>query len=343
MAKLALAAKTRALVLLAASFYLPSGLCDAPQVRSEWVSSQLMAFPALPLEGINYRALKFEYALDGRAEIDRLEERQESITCAGAPRLNTYLEVHYRGPKVLFRVTDTSRDKVLLLREQPADGTIHYGQGSCHPEPVQARFERERARFLAQLQDHTVAQVERELSDFMATDAALGYQPLRFPLFSIEASDPVFERINQSFYRARDALELHAEYGVTIEAEDMLRTVAKSWETELEALGDDPNLRAVRQALHRNLVAVYFFLHQFDPARRHDARALSLGMSPDASWQKRILAQERHYILSTKAADDPVLLANLYRLGQNALQEATLERVDMEELEKGSEAASRTY
>lgn len=303
------------------------------EVKSVVVDARLMKFPSISLDGIAYDALTFEYAVDGGVEVVAINTAMETLQCGGQSRQHHYLAVDYRGPEVIFRVTDQRKNRVLLLQKIDTDGTYAYGQGACEDNgDLNARFQQGKSIWQTELKNKLLARARTQMEEFMQKNTTLHYADLRFPLFYFSADGSRYESLNRAFDRARDAFDLSVQFGITQEADDMLQLVAATWEKDLIATAavktPPPDSDKVRLALHRNLTYVYLFLRKFDLARRHDAMALSKGMPEQESQQALILENERRTILSPQVSANVVLTANLFRYGQNVIREAQLVEVD---------------
>ncbi len=302
------------------------------EVKSVMVDARLMKFPGFSIDGIDYDALTFEYGSEGGVEVVAVQEALETLQCSGQPQQKPYLKVDYRGPEVIFRIRDERRNRVLLLQKLDTNGTYDFGQGVCGESgDLAARFEREKNAWLASMKQQLLATAHKQMQAYMENNSALAYEDLRFPLFYFGGDGSGFTEVNQAFDRAREAFDITLQYGITHEADLALIEVAKVWEKEVAAItnAQDPTPEAdrVRLALHRNLSQVYLFVRKFDLARRHDAMALAKGMAEFDSQQARILEHERRTILSPQVAANLVLTANLYRYGQNAMQDKQLQEV----------------
>jgi hypothetical protein len=305
----------------------------APLVKSVAVDARAMKFPSISLDGISYESLQFEYAARGKVAFTTVNAAMETLQCAGKPHQNHYLAVDYRGPEVIFRIKDQRKNRVLLLQKQPTDGTYLYGQGVCNGNAgLKERLEKEKPALLAALNDQVMAAARAEMQTYIANNTVLDYEDLNFPLFYFSASGSRYDSMNRAFDRAREAFGLSMEFGITKEADDILKLVAATWERELNAITGSKSPTAddevVSLALHRNLTQVHFFLRRYDQARRHDALALAKGMPAGESRQALILEHERRTILSPQVAANIVLTANLYRFGKNVIREARLVEVD---------------
>jgi len=256
----------------------------------------------------------------------------ETLQCNGQARQNHYLAIDYRGPEVIFRITDQRKNRVLHLQKLNTDGTYAYGQGVCDSnKDLKARFDSEKLSWQAGLNKQLLAAARAQMDGYIRQETALSYEDLQLPLFYFSAEGARFENLNQAFDHVREAFDLSVQFGITKEADDMLKLAAATWEKELARLLDDKSqshAERIKLALHRNLSGVYLFIRKYDLAMRHDALAISQGMSKDESLQKRILEHERRTILSPQVAADVVLTANLYRYGQNAIRDAKLVEVD---------------
>lgn len=304
-----------------------------PVIKSVTVDARAMKFPGISLDGISYEALSFEYGVRGKVEFAAVNAGLETLQCKGQAHQNHYLAVDYRGPEVIFRIKDQRKDRVLLLQKIPTDGTYSYGHGICGSNSgLKERFEKEKPALLAKLNDQVLAAARAQMETYIARDTALDYEDLNFPLFYFSASGSRYDSMNRAFDRAREAFDLSLQFGITKEADDILKLVSATWERDVNAIAASKNPAAedeqVILALHRNLTQVYFFLRRYDQARRHDALALAKGMAASESRQALILEHERRTILSPQVAANIVLTANLYRFGQNYIREARLVEVD---------------
>lgn len=300
----------------------------AQQVKMVTVESQLMRFPGISIDGVDYSALLFEYAHQGQAEIVASELRVESLSCADEPVVREHLSIAYRGPEVIFRISDQRNDRVLLLRQLDTSGTVEYGVGNCNATDVEAEFNAQKQPWLKVLTEELLVSARDEMQQYVQTEVALAYESLMFPLFYIASDGGAFYEVNQAFDLARMAFDLNLEFGATVEAEQQLSAAAGVWESKLKDLPSPRNSEAaglaVHQALHRNLSAVYLFLGNFEQARRNDALAIARGMNAEESLQDLISAHERRYVLSPQVAGNIVLKVNLYRYGQNAMADAQI-------------------
>lgn len=302
------------------------------EVKSVMVDAKLMKFPGFSIDGVDYDALVFEYGAQGGVEVAAMNDALETLQCNGQAKQNSYLAVDYRGPEVIFRIKDMRKNRVLLLQQLDTNGTYAYGQGNCGDRVnLRARFEQEQNSWQTSMKQKLMAAARKQMETYMAENATLGYEELRFPLFYFSGDGSAIQTLNQAFDRAQKAFDISMEAGITHEADEMLIEVAKIWEKELSALANrkesSAELDPVRLALHRNLTQVYLFVRKFDLARRNDAMALSKGMAEADSVQKRILDYERRAILSPQVAANLVLTANLYRYGQNAMMDKQLVEV----------------
>lgn len=303
------------------------------EVKSVAVDARVMKFPGISLDGISYEALSFEYGVRGKVEFTTVNAALETLQCNGRSQQNHYLAVDYRGPDIIFRIKDERKNKVLLLQKLDTDGTYEYGQGVCDGNAgLQARFEKEKPELLTKINKQILKASLKQMENYIANNAVLDYEDINFPLFYFSADGSRYESLNRGFDRAREAFALSTQFGITKEADDILRLVAATWEKEANAIAAAKNQsaedEAVSLALHRNLTQVNFFLRKYDMARRHDAMAISKGMPEEESRQALILEHERRTILSPQVANNIVLTANLYRFGQNAIREARLVEVD---------------
>lgn len=302
-------------------------------VKSVPVDARIMRFPGISLDGITYEALSFEYGTRGNTEVREINAALETLQCNGQSRQNHYLAVDYRGPEIIFRIKDERKNRVLLLQKLATDGTYEYGQGVCDGNAgLKTRFEQEKSALLATLDQKIKKAALTEMETYIQSNTALDYENINFPLFYFSADGSRYESLNRAFDRAREAFALSTQFGITKEADDLLKLLAATWEKEAaniaaakSASSDD---ELVSLALHRNLTQVYFFLRKFDMARRHDAMAVSKGMPEEESRQALILEHERRTILSPQVSANVVLTANLYRFGQNSIREAQLVEVD---------------
>jgi hypothetical protein len=302
-------------------------------VKSVPVDARVMKFPGISLDGITYEALSFEYGMRGHVEMRTINAALETLQCNGQTRQNHYLAVDYRGPEIIFRIKDERKNRVLLLQKLDTDGTYEYGQGVCDGNAgLKARFEQEQSTLLAALDKQVKNAALTQMETYIQNNTALDYEDLNFPLFYFSADGSRYESLNRAFDRARDAFALSTQFGITKEADDLLKLVAATWEKEANniaaAKSPAPEDELVSLALHRNLAQVYFFLRKYDMARRHDAMAVSKGMPEEESRQALILEHERRTILSPQVAGNVVLTANLYRFGRNSIREARLVEVD---------------
>lgn len=302
-------------------------------VKSVPVDARIMRFPGISLDGITYEALSFEYGTRGNTEVREINAALETLQCNGQSRQNHYLAVDYRGPEIIFRIKDERKNRVLLLQKLATDGTYEYGQGVCDGNAgLKTRFEQEKSALLATLDQKIKKAALTEMETYIQSNTALDYENINFPLFYFSADGSRYESLNRAFDRAREAFALSTQFGITKEADDLLKLVAATWEKEAaniaaaKSVSSDDEL--VSLALHRNLTQVYFFLRKFDMARRHDAMAVSKGMPEEESRQALILEHERRTILSPQVSANVVLTANLYRFGQNSIREAQLVEVD---------------
>lgn len=303
------------------------------EVKSVTVESQFMRFPGISIDSVDYNALRFEYAYQGQAEVLAVEARTESMVCAGQSVAKRYLSINYQGPEVIFRIVDTRRNQPLLLQQLDTSGSTDYGARGCDTlSDVAGDFDVHKQTWLAALTEEIMAGAREQMEQYVQDNVALGYESLMFPLFYVAADGSGYTEVNQAFDRARAAFDLNLEFGVTMEAHEQMAAAARVWESQLEQLlrqrKADPVSTEIRQALHRNLTAVYLFLGNFEQARRNDALAVARGMSAQDSLQELILTHERRYILSPKVAGNLVLMANLYRHGQNAVRDAQLVESD---------------
>lgn len=302
-------------------------------IKSVPVDARVMKFPGISLDGIAYEALSFAYGMQGKVEVRAIITALETLQCNGQARQNHYFVVDYRGPDIIFRIKDERKNRLLLLQKLDTDGTYEYGQGVCDGNAgLQARFEQEKPALLAALDQQVKRAALAQMEAFIQSDTALDYEDLNFPLFYFSAEGSRYESLNRAFDHAREAFALSTQFGITKEADDLLRLVAATWEKEASTIAAAKSPAAendlVSLALHRNLTQVYFVLRKYEMARRHDAMAISKGMPEEESRQALILEHERRTILSPQVAANIVLTANLYRFGQNAIREARLVEVD---------------
>lgn len=303
------------------------------EVKSVMLDARLMKFPGFSIDGIDYDALTFEYGTQGGVEVVAINDGVETLSCNGQPKQNHYLAVDYRGPEVIFRIQDQRKNRVLLLQQLDTNGTYAYGQGVCDNNAnLRARFDQGKNAWLTSMKQQLLAEARKQMETYMQDNSALAYEEIRFPLFYFSADGSRFQELNQAFDRAREAFDLTMQFGITVEADEALIEVAKVWEKEVAALTNaksaGPDADPIRLALHRNLTQVYLFVRKFDLARRHDAMAISRGMMAEDSQQSLILDYERRTILSPQVAANLVLTANLYRYGQNAMQDKQLMEVE---------------
>jgi hypothetical protein len=302
------------------------------EVKSVMVDAKLMKFPGFSIDGVDYDALVFEYGAQGGVEVAAVNDALETLQCGGQSKQNSYISVDYRGPEVIFRIKDMRKNRVLLLQQLDTNGAYAYGQGNCGDRVnLRARFEQEQDAWQTSMRQQLLAAARKQMETYMAENATLDYEELRFPLFYFSGDGSGIQTLNQAFDRAQKAFDISMEAGITHEADEALIEVAKVWEKELSTLANRKESAAeldpVRLALHRNLSQVYLFVRKFDLARRNDAMALSKGMAEIDSVQKRILDYERRAILSPQVAANLVLTANLYRYGQNAMMDKQLVEV----------------
>lgn len=322
-------------VLGISAVWVLSGLALAASVpvKSVPVDARVMRFPGISLDGITYEALSFSYGVRGHVEVREINAALETLQCNGQSRQNHYLALDYRGPEIIFRIKDERKNRVLLLQKLATDGTYEYGQGICDGNAgLKNRFEQEKSSLLATLDQKIKKAALNEMETYIQENTALDYEDLNFPLFYFSADGSRYESLNRAFDRARDAFALSTQFGITKEADDLLKLVAATWEKEANNIAASksgaPEDELISLALHRNLSQVYFFLRKYDMARRHDAMAVSKGMPEEESRQTLILEHERRTILSPQVANNVVLTANLYRFGRNSIREAQLVEVD---------------
>ena len=302
------------------------------EVKSITVESQLMRFPGISLDGINYGTIDYEYAQQGDSQVIALERETETLTCNGNVTQNPYLRVRYQGPDIIFRITDRRRDRVLLLQALDTTGSVEFASGQCnHGINLEMQFSQQKALWLNNLNQQLLSGAQEKMKAFIQADVALSYESLMFPLFYFERAGNGLNEANLAFDQARVAFDLNLEFGLTQEAREQLSNAADVWQAKAQQISQAARLSANDQrvllALYRNLTVVQLFLANFEQARRCDALAMARGMPADESLQPIILSHERRYILSPLVAADLVLTANLYRFGQNAVREAQVSEV----------------
>lgn len=303
------------------------------EIKAVTVETQLMRFPGIPIDGIDYQALSYEYASQGQAGILAVEKVTESEQCSGETRASTYLRVDYQGPEVIFRITDSRKGRVLLLQELNTSGSIDFGREHCGAvTDVEAEFAGQRAQWLTALTEELMVRSRQEMEQYIQENIALEYESLMLPLFYVVSESSAYSDMNQAFDLARAAFDLNLEFGVTMDAQKKLNGAVAVWKSELKRLDKEnnrgPSTGLVWQALYRNLTVAHLALNNFEQARRNDALALARGMPAQESLQPLILAHERRQILSPQVAGNLVLMANLYRYGRNALIDALLVESD---------------
>lgn len=300
------------------------------------VSSQVMRFPGIPLDGIHYDALQFAYATDGALAVTDVYQRSEPLLCDGQRQNSTYLEVHFAGPQIVFQIRDLRTARVLLRQPWKIETSTTFGQGQCHSSAdVTARFERQRQAWERLTQKRILERAVQEMQEYMQNDAVLRLETVDLTLFKL-VNQKRFSDAAEAFSMAASALSDYQQFGPTVDGGDLLFDAAQKWEAVLSQVNGNvrqqPELQEVKRALHRNLVAVYLVTGRYELARKHDALALHAGMPERDSMQPRILDYEKRRILSPIAAKDMALTANLYRFGQNAVAQAQL--VEMDSLAK---------
>lgn len=292
------------------------------------VASQTMRFPLISLDGIRYDAIQFAYATEGTLAIDDVQQVSETLLCDGERQTSTYLQVTYTGPRMVFQVRDTHSAKILFKEQLATDGSIAYGQGKCQSAgEVADRFNRQRVAWERNVHRQVVEKALQHMQDYMTNDAAPQLETLELTLFKL-VNQKRFNEAADAFSLAERALNDFQQFGPTADGEQRLIEAAQKWEILLSRVADEigrqPELKEVKRALHRNLIAVYLVTGHYERARKHDAMALHYGMPQRDSLQKRILDYEKRRILSPRVAKDMVLTANLYRFGQNAVAQAEL-------------------
>lgn len=307
----------------------------APTVKTIMVESKTLRFPAISLDGIKYKALAFEYAVDGQLEITEISKQPETLNCAGKNLKNEYLAVQYHGPAIVFRVMDTARKNELALKAFDTHGTHYVGQGDCNSKAAIDAFKNNSATWSKNHEKKLIADAILQMNNFISENIALSYQDFRFPLFYLTGSESYVQRVNQAFDLAREGFDTNTQFGITIEALDMFNDAALIWESELQALTDSSSgskAMPILLALHRNLSMTHLFLGQYDLARKHDAKALAKGMPQSDSIQETILAMEKNRMLSPAVSGNTILSLNLWRLGTSIAKNAELKEVAFETL-----------
>lgn len=293
------------------------------------IETRILKFPGVAMDGLDYRALHFEYAVRGEIAIAQTLVKTEPLRCGGEDTTGEYLEVHYQGPDVLFRISDQRNRRVVYQQKLDTSGSSAFGEGRCGSttSDLQTQFDEQKDLWRNRLHREILARARHQMQTFIEQDVALRYEPNRFTLYFVEGPNNPYPGINRAYHQSQTAFDLLNRLGVTVEGQEALRRAIETWEEVLEQLpggGDEP----IKMALHRNLSIGYFALGKHRQARRHDALALARGLPHEDSIQPQVLRYERHQILSPRVAGDLVLTANLFRMGQSAVAGARLERAE---------------
>lgn len=303
-------------------------------LKTATVETRVLKFPGVALDGLDYRALQFEYAVRGEIAIAQTLLKTQVLQCGGEEVASDYLEIHYQGPDVLFRISDQRNRQVVHQQKLDTSGSVLFGAGRCHNQgDLKAQFKEQEDLWRNRLHRELLARARQQMQTFIEQDVALRYEPSRFTLYFVEGPNNPYPEINRAYHQSQTAFDLLNRLGATVEGQEALRRAIQTWEQVLETLTSG-NHESVELALHRNLSVSYFALGKHRQARRHDALALSRGLPHENSIQPQVLSHERHQILSPRVAGDLVLTANLFRLGQSAVAGAQLERADYSALKQ---------
>lgn len=296
------------------------------------VSAQVMRFPYISLDGVQYDTLQFAYAVEGKLGVVDVQQRSESLLCGGKRQNSTYLEVNFSAPRVVFQIRDMRSARVLLREPWQTETSAVFGKGQCQSAAeVQARFNRQRAAWERSLEQQVVDKAVEGMRDYMRNESVIQLETVDLKLFKL-VNQKRFDAASEAFDLATSALSDYQQFGPTADGNELLFKAAQKWESVLSHVNDEirgqPALQEVKRVLHRNLVAVYVVMGRYELARKHDALAIHSGMPENESLQKRILDYEKRRILSPRVSKDMVLTANLYRYGQNAVAKAELMQVE---------------
>lgn len=292
--------------------------------------AKTMQFPKISMDGIHYDALRYDYVALGELTILDVQLQTEALLCNGVKQESSYLLVRYQGPQIVFQIADTRSRKVLLRQNLHTDGESAFARGSCQSAAtVTQRFEQQKLIWQDSAKQQVINKAVQQMEEYILNDAAPQINEIGLKLFRLVAQSR-FQKANEAFAIASSAIADFLQFGPTVDGSEQLLTAAQIWEVQLTGVISEaarkPELVEVRRALHRNLIATYFLLGNFEAARRHDAMALHVGMTAQDSMQEILLQYERRQILSPVVARDMVLAANLYRFGRNAVANAALQQ-----------------
>lgn len=303
-------------------------------LKTAAVETRVLKFPGVALDGLDYRALQFEYAVRGEVAVAQTLVKTQPLQCDGEEIESEYLEVHYQGPDVLFRISDQRNRRVVYQQKLDTSGSTLFGADQCGNQgDLQAQFDEQKDPWRNRLHRELLTRARQQMQAFIEQDVALRYESNRFTLYFVEGANNPYPEINQAFHQSQTAFDLLNRLGVTVEGEKALSQAIQTWEQVLEQLPPSSK-KSFELALHRNLSVSYFALGKHRQARRHDALALSRGLPHENSIQPLVLSHERHQILSPRVAGNLVLTANLFRMGQSAVAGARLERADYDHLKQ---------
>lgn len=307
---------------------------EAVPLKQATVETRLLKFPGIALDGLDYRALSFEYAVRGEVALAQTLVKTQAQQCNGKETPSEIIEVHYQGPDVLFRVSDRNNLRVVYQQKLDTSGSALFGEGRCIQEGRALElFHEQKQQWRNRLHRELLTRARVQMQLFIEQDVALRYEPSRFTLYFVEGPNNPYPEMNRAYHQSQTAFELLNRLGLTVEGQEALRGAIRSWERVMEQLPAGDN-EAIEMALHRNLSVSYFALGKYRQARRHDALALARGLAHEQSIQPQLLSHERHQILSPRVAGDLVLTANLFRMGQSAVAGARLERSEYTKLEQ---------
>lgn len=314
----------RVLLLVA---LLSSAVSHAADYSRTWVTTQVLALPSIPLTQVHYPSLEFRYAKTQPLRVTGTERQYETVQCGGQ-RVVEYLEVRHSAPVLRLQIRNLRSNKVIFDETRNYSGAVEFGRGDCSGKSVSDRFAKESRQFTHELEKTLMARAVAELQEFVEREVAPRYDDVQTALYFDSGRDDKAQRFNGAARQLQQALELQREVGITAETQPLLAAAARTF-TDLRSRATG---QPERLALEHNLAVTRLFENRFTEAVRHSAQAVSLGLPEDLSVGNIAQALMTNYRLNAQVADNHVLMANMFRHGQNTVKYAKLTEVEPEVL-----------
>ena len=286
------------LICASASFCAAfSSVLYAAEIKDTVIKTDILAYPQIGVQGLNYRGLRAEIAI-GQATLGKKTKTKGDSLCVvkgttlkevikkkgkNVTRLpNEYYRISYRTPEAIMVVTTSTNEVVLAEKLNTEKNAVtSYAEGECKgwwPGMLEASYKKEQALFKSNLNTSIRKKHLKQAQIILERDLFFSYQKEKFKLFKVKGNE--YGDLQKAYDIAKTAYQENTNRGYNSNSSENLEHAIRIWEKALLE-SDVKNKRSrinkkITIKLHQNIGMAAMFSLDYSKALLHLRKANDL-------------------------------------------------------------------